>query len=337
MSNGSDVRLFMILTAGLTVLIYKYIGSPDVILGTSIYKQELDVELINRILALRNYLNSNMTFKDLLLQVKQTHTEAVENQDYPFETLAYKLNLSDVEGEFSLFETVILLENIHDISYIENTHPSILFHFNREDEILECRVEFDSRRYTAETVKRIGLHLENLLRQALANVETKVRCLEILSSREKQQLLYDFNAAQDTINSNTSRPIPCLFAETAAKNLFQIALDYEDQQLTFNVLQQQVDRLALALSKKFVNTRTITALMLDKSLDMVISLLAVLKIGAAYLPILPGYPRERIRYIFRDSRPWGILTQTKYLDELKNIEKSEGLESLEGLEVIDIE
>ncbi|HLP58734.1 MAG TPA: amino acid adenylation domain-containing protein [Candidatus Deferrimicrobium sp.] len=319
MSNGSDSRLFMILTAGLTALIYKYTGDRDVILGTSIYKQDVEVELINRVLALRNHVDGDMTFKELLLQVKETHIEAIENQDYPFETLVHKLNIPAAEGEFSLFETVLLLGNIHDRSYIASTHPSLLFYFTREDETLECRLEYDSRRYAAESVKRIGLHIENLLEQALLGVETRVRCLEILSKQERQQVLYGFNVNATQADSPAVKPISCLITEAAAKKPFQIVMDYEEHQLTFNALVQQVDRLAAGLRKKAVIPGIAVALVLDKSLDMVITLLGVLKAGAAYLPILPGYPPERINYMARDSRPQILLTQAKYVERLAEI------------------
>ena len=116
LSKGSDVKLHMILTAGLAVLLKKYTGDPDVIIAAPIYKQDVDIEFINTVLVLRNRVEEGTTFKELLLQVRKTMMEAVENQNYPVEILVEQLGMSYKPGgdDCPLFDVVILHENIHD-------------------------------------------------------------------------------------------------------------------------------------------------------------------------------------------------------------------------------
>jgi hypothetical protein len=121
LSNNSDPRLFMILIAGLITILYKYNGNNDIILGTSIEKQDIEGDFVNTVLALRNQIKDSMTFKELLLQVRQTVIGAMENKNYPIETLLYDLKISSsAEHAFPLFDIAILLENIQLREYLQH-------------------------------------------------------------------------------------------------------------------------------------------------------------------------------------------------------------------------
>ncbi|MCP4151716.1 MAG: hypothetical protein GY757_28490, partial [bacterium] len=115
--NKSDIRLFVVLEALLAVLLEKYTGSKDIIIGTAISRQENDENLINSVLALRNQLTETITFKELLMQVRGTFKEAMEHQDYPFETLLYKLGLQEANEDSVLFDTLLILKNIQEKKY----------------------------------------------------------------------------------------------------------------------------------------------------------------------------------------------------------------------------
>jgi len=108
----------------MTLLLHKYTGQTDIILGTSIYKQESEGHFVNTVLALRNRSDDRMTFKDLLLQVRQTILEANENQNYPIETLLYRLNIPYTQTDFPLFDVAVMLESIHERRYIEPIQPA---------------------------------------------------------------------------------------------------------------------------------------------------------------------------------------------------------------------
>ena len=127
--KGSDVRLHMVLVAGVVALLNKYTGMNDIILGAPVYKQEIEGNFVNTVLILRNRLGNHTTFKELLLQVRETIAAAAEHQNYPIETLLFKLEIPySKDDTFPLFDVVVLLENIHDLKYILHTHPEIIFY-----------------------------------------------------------------------------------------------------------------------------------------------------------------------------------------------------------------
>ena len=197
LSNHSDPRLHMILTAGLVVLLAKYTGNNDIIVGVPVYKQELKKELLNTLLALRIPLEPHMTFKELLIIVRQNITRAVENANYPIELLPGQLNMENpAGGYFPLLDITILLENIHDKEYIRHIPHNITFSFIKKADLLTGVVEYNSQLYCRGTIERIVSHYINVFQQVLFDVERQLPGIEILSAAEKRQLLQDFNPGE---------------------------------------------------------------------------------------------------------------------------------------------
>lgn len=137
LSNKSDYRLLMVLTAGLALVLSRYSGLKDVIVGTPIPRQEVDGNFINTVLALRTQLEDKMSFKDVLMQARDTVDEAINNQNFPIETLLNILNLEGTDNEFPLFDVAISLENIQDRRYMEHVAPNVLFSFVKKEGSLE--------------------------------------------------------------------------------------------------------------------------------------------------------------------------------------------------------
>ncbi len=230
LSNRSYVRLHMILVTGILVLLYKYTGCEDIVLGLPIYKQEREAEFINTALALRNPISGDMTFKELLLQVKQSIVEADTHQNYPIEMLLRDLNIPSSDTDFPLFDLVVLLENIHDKKYVQYLNPTVIFSFFQGESQLEGEVEFNSLLYRGTTIKRIVAHLRNLLAAVLTDVEVKAADINILSAQEQRQILAVFN---DTATAYPQgKTIHRLFEEQALKTPHRLAVgaavDLED-------------------------------------------------------------------------------------------------------------
>ncbi|UCH92160.1 MAG: amino acid adenylation domain-containing protein [Candidatus Aminicenantes bacterium] len=197
LSIDSDIRLHIILTACLLALLHKYSGSTDITVGMPIYKQNIEGNYINKILALRNRFNENMTFRELLNVVRTTILNAVENQDYPIEILLEDLNFSDWTSDFPLFDCIILLEDIHDRRYIEHIPVNMIFSFKKSAGHIEGKLEYNQSLYSEETVNLILIYLERLLLHALPDLDLELQAVEILSEEEKKRLLYDFNNTQN--------------------------------------------------------------------------------------------------------------------------------------------
>jgi amino acid adenylation domain-containing protein len=301
--NGSDPRLHMILLAGLVILLNRYTGSQDIIIGTPVYKQAIEGEFINTVLAFRNRITDSQTFKELLTQVRQTMIEADENQDYPIEILAEQLDLpfSDNNG-FPLFDIALLLENIQDRRYLRHIHLNMIFSFLRADTCIRGVLEYNPYLYNRTTVQRIANYFQHLLQNALEDVDLPAAHIDILPPKEKKRLLHDFNDTQQDYPKD--KTIQELFEQQAAKTPGNIAVSWVEpgiSPITYNQLNQKANQLARVLRKIGVTTESVVGIMMERSMDMIISLVAILKAGGAYLPIDPNPPEERILYMLEDS------------------------------------
>ncbi|UCH95917.1 MAG: amino acid adenylation domain-containing protein, partial [Candidatus Aminicenantes bacterium] len=303
LSGNSFLRLHMILTAGVVSLLSRYTSNKDIIVGASIYKQKIQAEFINTVLILRNRFTDTTTFKELLLQVRSTITEAVENQNYPVEMLLQKLGIPFYKGnDFPLFDVLVLLENIQDKSYIRRIKRNMLFLFSSTGEEVKGIVEYNASLYNKETIGQVIIHLENLLQEALKNVDTPIGYIDILTEEEKKRLLYDVN--QTEAKYPEDKTIHGLFVDQVEKtpdNIAAMASSSPIVQITYRDLNEKSDHLARWLKKEGVVSDTIVGIMMERSIEMITGIMGILKAGAAYLPIDPEYPQERINYILKDS------------------------------------
>jgi amino acid adenylation domain-containing protein len=319
--SGSDPRLYMILTAGLIVLLDKYTynrnkWNKDIIVGTPVFKQEVEGEFINTVLALRNRLDDHMTFKELLLRVRQTIIEAAENQNYPIETLLYKLNIPDSRDDFTLFDIAVLLGNIHDKGYLGDIKLSMVFSFSRTGETVEGELEYNALLYKKETAARIINHLENLLQGACFDVNVRLSDIDILSQREKEQLLFEFN--DNRVEFAGDKTVYRFIEEYAEKAPDRAAVVYCDDvdtyAVTYGELNRRADRLAGVLRDNGICRDQPVGILLHRSFAMVVSILAAWKAGGAYIPIDPAYPVQRIDNILADSTAPVLITQSRHVE-----------------------
>ncbi len=329
-SNESDVRLLMLLAGGLVLLLNKYTGIEDIIFGMPIYKQDREGDFINTVLVFRNLIRGNMTFKELLYQVKQTLDEAVMHQNYPLKSLLYELNLAYSEEDFPLFDAVVVLENIQDKTFIRHIHTNMSFLFSRKDEYIEGTIEYSPLHYEQLTIKRLAGHFKNLLEAALLDVNLKISNLEMLSEVEKKELLFDFNDTR--MDYSRDKTVHRLFEEQVEKIPDTTAVECDNTRLTYLELNKEANRLAHSLRNQGVKSDTIVGIMVERSIGMMVGLLGILKAGGAYLPIDLDYPEERTRYMLTDSRVDILLTEKELAarpsEEIHNSGNTSGPENL---------
>lgn len=311
LSKKDDRTLHVILAAGVIVLLYRYTGSDDIVVGTPIYKQNIDADIINTILPLRIRLEKSMSFKEVLLQVRNTLVEATENYSYPVELLPADLGLPFSEKEFPIFDVAFLLTNIHDRSYLRRVPINILFSFTRKEGAIEAVIDYNPRLYTSEAVQSIGNLYQNLARQVFSNVDVQLDAVEILSEEEKRQILVDFNDTEAEYSQD--KTLHALFEEQTDRTPDSIALVLENQAVTYKRLNQQANRLAHLLRGRGVTRETPVAVILEPSIDLMVSILGILKAGGAYLPIPPGYPPARVLLILDDNNVLFVIADTAIL------------------------
>ncbi len=322
LSNKSDARLHMIFTMLVTVLLHKYTGSDDIILGTPIYKQESDTEFINTVLPLRSRLGEGGTFKDLLLQARQTIVEAAENQNYPIGILAEQLGYTATGEHFPLFDVALLVENVQDRGYIGDLPVKTVFSFKRTETAVEGSIEYSARHYEPDTMRRVVAHLKKLTEALPANINEPIDSFDILSPEEREQLLVAFNG--ETVDFPMDRSIYSLFEEHVQKNPGAVAVvgreagngnpdesgnEAEEISLTYGQLNAKANRLALLLKSKGVESGEVVPVMVDRSPDILVGVLGIMKAGGAYLPLDPGYPGDRLEFMLKDSGAKLLLTE----------------------------
>ncbi|HLP57329.1 MAG TPA: AMP-binding protein, partial [Candidatus Deferrimicrobium sp.] len=298
-SRNSDLLLYKILVSGVVLLLHKYTGDGDgdIIVGGPV--QQGKVETLNTVLALKNSISKNATFKEFFFQVGQTIDEAYANKDYPMAALLWQLNLLSAEDEFPLFDVTISLENLHDQSYLQYINTNMKFSFLSTGEYMEGSIEYNAAVYEKNTIKRIFHHLVNLLRVSMSNMDIPLTAIDILSAEDKKQLLLEFNDTKTAYPNDKS--IPDVFAGQVEKEPDTIAAIYRDSYLSYKELGRKAKQVATLLRTKGIRRDEPVGIMAERSLEMVVGLLGILEAGGAYLPINIDYPEERKEYILKNA------------------------------------
>jgi len=336
-AKESDATLYMVLLAAYTALLSKYTGQEDIIVGSpSAGRNNSDLQnmlgMFVNTLAMRNYPKADKTFKEYLKGVKENTLKAFENQDYQFDELVDKLGITRDTGRNALFDTMLALQNIDEINFVFGdlklqgfryknniSKFDLTLNLTEEKGELKCDLEYCTKLFKRTTIKRF-IHCFNKLLSCISeNTSLQLKAIDILSQDEKSILLNQFNNTKVKYPKN--KAIHQLFEEQVNKTPGKIAVFYEDNMLTYKQLNQTSNQLARVLREKGVTRDTIVGIMINRSVEMVIGIMAILKAGGAYLPIDPEYPEERIQYILEDSRVQILLTQGDVKNEfIKNRE-----------------
>ncbi|TGV30499.1 amino acid adenylation domain-containing protein, partial [Mesorhizobium sp. M00.F.Ca.ET.186.01.1.1] len=327
----TGTTLYMILLAAYNVLLSKYTGQEDIIVGTPVAgRSHADVENIMGIfvntLALRNQPASSKTFAQFLQEVKQNALAAYDHQDYPFEELVEKLAIQRDISRNPLFDTLFSLEkaNQQSLAIAELTaSPYELFNKISKFDLalnasespadIQFHLTFATRLFKKETVERMARHYLEILRWISEQPTASLADIDMMTEAEKRTLLLNVN---DTFVERTAATaLHQLVEEQAARTPDEVAVVYEEYALTYRELNARANQLARLLRSHGTGPDTLIGIMVDRSPGMVVGMLAVLKAGGAYTPIDPSYPPERIQYMLSDSQAPTLLTQ-RHLQEL---------------------
>ncbi|MGG3871097.1 non-ribosomal peptide synthase/polyketide synthase [Brevibacillus laterosporus] len=330
-ANETGTTLYMVLLAAYNIFLSKYSGQEDIIVGSPIAgRTHADVDQIVGMfvntLALRNYPVGTKTFREFIEEVKHNTLQAYENQDYPFEVLVEKLDVHRELGRNPLFDTLFILQNtdkkIFEIDKL-TFHPYItdvtqakfdltLEATEENREIVFC-LEYCSKLFKRETIERMASHFLQIIRAVTENPEVTLSEINMLTLEEQQQVLVDFN---DNHVSYPTGTIQSFFEEQVEQTPDHIALCYAGQTLTYRQLNEKANQLAMFLRNKGVQPNQIVGIMAERSFEMIIAIYGVLKAGAAYLPIDPAYPQDRIQYLLEDSGASILLIQSHLMKQL---------------------
>ena len=317
-STQQGVTLFMTLLAAFNVLLHRYSGQADICVGTPIagrQQQELE-ELIGffvNTLALRSQVNGSSSFINFLQQIKATTLEAYDHQEIPFEKVVDSVVKERDLSRNPLFQVMLILRNTPDVPEL-NLGPVSLSREARDYSTtlfdislfitenahgLQCSFEYSTDLFTDGTIRRMMAHFKELLHSVVENPEQQIALLPMVSAAEKQQLLVEFNNTQTP--SPVQKNIITLFEEQVARTPYAIALVFEQQQLSFAVLNHRANQLAHYLAGRGIGKEMLVPVCIERSPDMLVAILGVLKTGAAFVPVDPEYPVERITYLIANT------------------------------------
>ncbi|HZI17269.1 MAG TPA: amino acid adenylation domain-containing protein, partial [Pyrinomonadaceae bacterium] len=316
LGQRESVTLFMTLLAAFQVLLSRYTGERDIVVGSPIAgRNRAEIEKLigffTNTLVLRNDLGGDPDFASLLREVKRGALEAYANQDVPFELLVEELQPRRVLNRTPLFQVMFVLQNIslaaHELPGLEMQ----VFEPDRETAKFDVtlfmmergggmagRLEYSADLFDAATVERMAGHLLSLLRGVAADPLSRLSALPLLTDGERRQL---------EVWNRTRAPLPPdllvhrLFEQQAALYPDRPALIAEDRSLTFAGLNERANRLAHYLRAQGVGPEARVALLLSRTSEVVVGLLAVLKAGGAYVPVDAAYPQERIDFMLEDA------------------------------------
>ncbi|NJO94018.1 MAG: amino acid adenylation domain-containing protein [Hydrococcus sp. RM1_1_31] len=325
-SHQEGVTLFMTLQAAFAVLLYRYSHQEDIIVGTPIANRnraetEGLIGFFVNTLVLRTNLEGNPSFTELLQRVREVTLEAYTNQDIPFEQLVEELKVERHLNRNPLFDVMFTLENGKgeelklpglSLSYLSQETNTAIFDLtlsiSETETGLAGEIEYSTDLFDESTSARMLNHFQVLLEALATEPEQRLSQLPLLTTKEQQQLLVEWNNTEAEYPQD--RCIHQLFEEQVEKTPDAVAVAFEDQQLTYRELNNKANQLARYLQQLGVKTEVKVGIYLERSLEMSLAILGVLKAGGAYIPIDPIYPTERVATIVEDAQMGLILSQS---------------------------
>ncbi|GHC63222.1 amino acid adenylation domain-containing protein [Streptomyces cinnamoneus] len=337
-ARASGASVFMVTQAAVATLLSKLGAGEDIPIGSVIAgrtDEALDdlVGFFINTLVLRTDLSGNPTFRQLVERVKEADLAAYAHQDVPFERLVDDLNPVRSLSRHPLFQVMLVFQNNATERGTEIPgarmvpHPvgldvakfDLTFQFGErfsaegEPAGIEGAVEFATELFDEATVEELTARLERLLDALTGAPDRTVGTVGVLTDEERRRALVDWN---DTDHGVEPVTIPQLVEDRAARTPTATAVVSAEGELTYADLNARANRLAHALIEQGTGPERIVALALPRSVNMVVAQLAVMKAGAAYLPVDPEYPGERIAYILRDAAPTLLISNSDYAGRL---------------------
>ncbi|MBL8676522.1 MAG: amino acid adenylation domain-containing protein, partial [Alphaproteobacteria bacterium] len=338
LSQQQGCSLFMTLLAAFQILLHRYTGQKDIVVGSPIanrhYKEteELIGFFVNT-LALKTSFNDNESFLDVLHKVKETTLQAYQHQDVPFEQLVDHLNITRELNRNPVFQIMFSLQTTTEveeelvlrdiqIAPISSDYPIAKFDLSvgafEHKEGISLMFDYATDLFEEETIKRFADHFGELIRDSFKKLTRSLHDLSLLTSAEEHQLLIEWNDTKVEYPEVRDKTIHQLFEEQAERTPDNIAVIYEDQQLTYQQLNQKANQLAHHLRGLGVKPDTLIAIAMERSLEMIIGLLGILKADGAYVPLDPSYPQDRLQFMLEDTQAPILITQSHLHEAFRN-------------------
>jgi len=319
-----DVTLYMTLLTTFNILLHRYSGQDDILIGSPVANRNLpEIEnlvgvFINTI-ALRLNLEDDVSFKELVHTVKNISLEAYANQELPFEKLVEALKPKRDLSRTPIFQVVFNLQNapmpnlempgikIHPLEIDRGVSQfDLTLMITKSEDEYSCMVEYSADLFTSATIKRMFDSFQLLLEHALIEPDCRISKLKLVDDRYLHHVICELNQTQ--LSFQRDKCLHQLFEEQVQKTPNAVALIYKEQSLTYLELNNRANSLARHLQSFGVKTGTRVGVLMEKTLEITEALLAILKAGGTYVPISTSFPAERIKLILEDANIRVLLT-----------------------------
>jgi amino acid adenylation domain-containing protein len=332
LARRDGATLFMTLVAGFTLLLARYSGQQDILLGTPVANRsrtefEPLVGCFVNTLVLRADLTGNPTVSEFLARMREVCLDAFTHQDLPFDRLVEEMRPERDLSRSPLLQAMFVLRNapqrplelpgltLRPVDVDRGAaHVDLTLRVQETAEGFSALFEYASDLFEEPTIARMAAHWRSLLEAMTASPERRVGDLPLLSEAERRQLLEEWN--QTAVEYPRNSCLYELIEMQAARTPQTIAVSFEDQHLSYRELNRRSNQLAHHLRNLGVGPDVLVGICVERSLEMVVGLLGILKAGGAYVPIDPTYPAERVAFMLQDSQAPVLLTRAHLLPRL---------------------
>lgn len=328
LAEAEESTLFMVLLAAFDALLVRYSGQCDIIVGTAVSEREVPEaepligNFINS-MVLRMSLSGNPSFRELVRRARETTIEAFAHHEVPFEMLVEELRLSHVRSHNPIFQVGFVLEPTEeqdDENWSVSQHEvdngtsktDLTVHIEQRADYAMMRFEYSTALFKPATIERMASGLAMLLQSAAANPDLHLSELSIMPDAERQAIIE---------HSDVSEPVyrvSCLhelFEEQARIRPQGVALIFPSERMTYEELDKKSNQLASFLRDSGIGTGHLVGLWIDRDAAAAIGILAILKAGAAYVPLDPNEPGMRLNMLLHEAKPTLILTKREHFDK----------------------
>ncbi|MEC0968680.1 non-ribosomal peptide synthetase [Bacillus altitudinis] len=315
-----------------SILLSRYQRSNDVLFGTVVSGRPADLAGVDRMVGLfinviprRIQLTGQMTFRSLLSETQQQSLAAEPHQYIPIYDIQAKAGQQQLIDHIVVFENVpaakkdeqesLLGFTVEDMNVYEKSNYDLNL-LASPGEQLQLKLAFNQRAFDPAFVHKLKDQLTLLIRGTIKHPDQSVHTLTLVTKQEKQRMLEDWNAPE---LEHDQLYLTKWFEHNVRKQPNAVALSAGDHTMTYAELNEQANRLARHLQKNGVNHQTVTAILAERTPELIVSLLAVLKAGATYVPIDPDYPESRIQYMLKDSGATHLLTHSSFISQTRSL------------------
>ncbi|HYI11616.1 MAG TPA: amino acid adenylation domain-containing protein [Thermoanaerobaculia bacterium] len=333
-SREEGVTLFMTFLAALQTVLFRYSGQTDIIIGSGIAgrnREELEtiVGYFVNTLPLRADLSGNPTFRELLGRVRNTTLDAYAHQDLPVERVIEELHVERSLSHNPLFQVMVFFQN-HPEQAMQLSGATLVqtrmdelnsatarcdlsLFVDVEEKGIEMLLEYSTDLFEPGTVRAFGEHVTTLLNAAVAHPETSIADLPMLSEGERHELLVTRTANRVEL---PQVPLTRVIEEQTARTPDAPAIVFEGRVLSYHELDLRANAFAHLLRERGAKPGMLIGIFTDRGVEMIVAVLGILKSGAAYLPLDPSYPADRIAFMIEDSGARMVVTQEHLRNEV---------------------